>query len=450
MVTGSPQKKHKFYYACLNFYPNGKEGGRKTKWIATGLPERGNKRRAEQITELLKPIFNKDGSLVDKYMKCSDPIEKIAQDIAIPEITLKSLREMLGEITKEANHDLEQAVLLADLPRTAEEESPEFIRKMLFCDYMVLWLERLAHKLDRATYGSYKGCVHGRIYDYFHTLSVVVEDLRPGHIEAFYHYLAKKCNLSQNTIIHYHCNIRKALQQLYVKQIIRSNPADLIENRPKRTIYQARYYNEDQINEYLQHIHGTKMELPVLLASFYGFRRSEVLGIMDFAIDMRNKALVVKHTVTKANVEHKVEILRKESTKSKESMRSMPLVDEMINAITEANERQLYYEKKLGSLYCREDRHYLCRDEYGKLLSPDYITSTHKALLEKYRMPHIRFHDLRHSCASVLLSKGVSLDKIQEWLGHADIQMTQRYAHLNVSVAKQEMAGIMSGLLKIR
>ena len=450
MVTGSPQTKHKLYYACLNIYPNGKEGGRKTKWIPTGLPERGNKRNAEQITDILKALFNRDGSLVEKYSRFGKSVEKIALDYPnLPDTTLESLREMFGEATKNTNPNLEKIILLADAIPSADQEQPEAIRKMLFCDYMVFWLERIAHTIERGTYGGYKGCVHGRIYEYFHDIGITVEELYPGHIEGFYRYLAKNENLAQNSIIHYHNNIRKALQQLYIKQTIPNNPADLINNRPERSIYQASYYDEEQINEYLHIVKGTKMELPVLFASFYGFRRSEALGIKDSAINLRQQQLAVKHTVTIANVEHTVEIIRKDRTKSRFSLRSMPLVDTMGTAILEANERQEHYQRKLGSFYCREDLHYLCKDEQGRLLNPNYVTVKHKDLLEKNKFPHIRFHDLRHSCATLLMAKGVPLEKIKEWLGHADLKTTQRYAHMNISLAKNEMADIMKNTLVV-
>ena len=58
------------------------------------------------------------------------------------------------------------------------------------------------------------------------------------------------------------------------------------------------------------------------------------------------------------------------------------------------------------------------------------------------------FHDLRHSCATMLLAKGVPLEKIKEWLGHADIKMTERYDHMNVNLAKNEMADIMSSMIR--
>ena len=157
--------------------------------------------------------------------------------------------------------------------------------------------------------------------------------------------------------------------------------------------------------------------------------------------------LFIWHTVVPTSIDGKYEVLRKDCTKSRQSLRRLPLVDVFETAIMESAERQEYYRRQLGSLYCNADRSYLCRDEMGRLLKPDYVSQKHKDLLEKHNLPHIRFHDLRHSCATLLLAKKVPLEQIREWLGHADIQMTMRYAHLNVSQAKDEMAAIMNGVL---
>ena len=444
MVTGNTQLKRKLYYSCLNIYPYDGNGNRKTKWIPTGLPERGNKRNAGRITEQLKQVFNRDGTLVAKYSLSIDPVSAIASDFPdLPAITLQSLRKQFGE------KNLYQIEALGKQPEI-EHIAPDDIRKMRFCDYMVFWLERLAPNLDVATYGGYRSMIHGRIYRYFNRVGVTVESLMPEHIEGFYLYLSNKEGLSQNSILHYHCNIRKALQQLYVKQVIPSNPADRIANRPKRTAYQAAYWNEELVNEYLQIVKGTKMHLPVLFAAFYGLRRSEALGLKDTAINYDNKTITINHVVTIANVNGIVEVVTKNRTKSQTSLRSLPLVEDVCVAIKESSERQAYFAKKLGSLYYTGDQHYLCKDETGHLLHPNYVTSKHKELLKKHHLPPIRFHDLRHSCASMLLSKGVSLDKIKEWLGHSDINMTMRYAHLNVSTAKNEMATIMNGLLELK
>ena len=444
MVTGSSQTKHKRYYSCLNFYPNGTDAGRKTKWIPTGLPERGNKRNADQITDHLKTLFNPDGSIISKYDGFNDIVGKIANDIPLlPEVTLDSLRKMLNEMPVEQNLRLEKSIFSATTTSTILE-NPESIRKMLFCDYMVRWLERISSTIDKTTYGSYKALVHGRIFNYFNELDINVEDVKPGHIEDFYRFLSKEFDLAQNSIIHYHNLIRHSLQQLFKKQIIINNPADLIDNRPVRSIPIFRFYGANEINKYLHIIKGTKMEMPVYLASYYGFTRSEVLGVNKNNIDFINNEIRVRHVVTKANIDGHIEIIRKDRTKNKFRLRTMPLLEDVKTVILEAYERHEYYRKACGSLYYQKDKHYLCLDEMGHLLKPDYISHRHKELLEKHNLPHIRFHDLRHSCASLLLSKGIPIEKIKEWLGHSDINTTMRYAHMIISDAKMEMADVLS------
>ena len=438
MVTGSPQVKHKLFYAVLNVY-DGKK--RKHKWIPTGLKERGNKKTAQEITLQLTQLFNRDGTIKEKYLLSLNPMEKIQSIYKLPNVTLNSLNKIIYP----DSNDKKGKINISAAAKIPKEKVK--ILNMLFCDYLVLWLERLAPNLEENTYGAYRRNIHGRIYNYFHHLGVSVESLEPEHIEMFYQGLSNDENLSPNSIIHYHNNIRKALQQLYLKQIIPNNPADLICNRPVREDYSANYFNEEQINEYIQIVKGTKMELPVLGAAFYGFRRSEILGIKDSAVNFSNKKLIIKHTVTQSFVEGETKIIRKDKIKNKSSLRSMPLVDIMETAIIESCERQSYY-KQTNKLYSTADQHYLCRDENGKLLTPNFITVKHKELLEKHNLPHIRFHDLRHSCATLLISKGIPLEKIKEWLGHADITMTERYAHLDVSTAKNEMAVVMSNVIK--
>jgi len=435
MITGSPQVKHNLYYAVLNTY-DGKK--RKHKWIPTGLKTRGNKKAAQAITNDLTQVFNRDGSIKEKFSSVVNPIDKIRNMYGLPEVTLNSLRKIIYPNLKKK----EIVSFTAGVPTEKEK-----VLKMPFCDYLILWLERLAPNLERNTYSLYRSNIHGRIYCYFKELGVTVEKLEPEHIEAFYQNLSNNDDLSPNTIIHYHGNIRKALQQLYLKQIIPNNPADLVCNRPIREDYSANYFNEEQINEYIQIVKGTKMEVPVLGAAFYGFRRSEVLGLKDSVIDSSNKLVVVKHTVTQAFVNGETEIIRKDKTKNKSSLRSMPLVDIMENAILDSYERQKHYQQTNKS-YTTVDRNYLCRDENGNLLKPNFITVKHKELLEKHKLPHVRFHDLRHSCATLLISKGISLEKIKEWLGHADITTTERYAHLNVSAAKNEMAMVMNDVIR--
>ena len=88
--------------------------------------------------------------------------------------------------------------------------------------------------------------------------------------------------------------------------------------------------------------------------------------------------------------------------------------------------------------------------EMGDLIKPDYVSENFKLPLQKHGLRHIRFHDLRHSCASLLLANGVSMKSIQEWLGHSDFGTTANiYAHLDYS-QKLSSASTMSDIIEFR
>ena len=106
----------------------------------------------------------------------------------------------------------------------------------------------------------------------------------------------------------------------------------------------------------------------------------------------------------------------------------------------------LKYRILFGNEYFESD--YIFKWENGKPYTPDFVSRKFHKLLEKYEFPIIRFHDLRHSCASLLIANGFSLKDIQEWFGHSDIQTTANiYAHLDVE-RKNKIANSMSNTLK--
>ena len=89
--------------------------------------------------------------------------------------------------------------------------------------------------------------------------------------------------------------------------------------------------------------------------------------------------------------------------------------------------------------------------EDGHPYSPDYVSHTFHKLLKKYDLPHIRFHDLRHTCASMLLSEGYGLKDVQEWLGHSDIKMTANiYGHLDIRRKRSIANGLEQALPRLK
>ena len=111
-----------------------------------------------------------------------------------------------------------------------------------------------------------------------------MKDLKPVHIQKFYDYLYAK-GLNGNSILHYHANIRKALDTAMKLDIIPTNPADKIE-RPKKNQFIGDHYTLEELQILFEKSKNDPLELVILIASFYGLRRSEVLGLKWSAFDL--------------------------------------------------------------------------------------------------------------------------------------------------------------------
>lgn len=175
----------------------------------------------------------------------------------------------------------------------------------------------------------------------------------------------------------------------------------------------------------------------IYFTTIYGLRRSEVLGLKWDSIDFIKNTLTIKHTVVRFS-----ELVEKDSTKNNSSFRSYPLTDETRHMLIDLKSQ----EETNRKLFCKEyiESDYIFKWNSGAEYSPNYVTQKFKSLLEKYNLPHIRFHDLRHSCASLLIANGFQLKDISEWLGHSDIQTTANiYGHLDVE-RKNKIATSMS------
>jgi integrase len=163
----------------------------------------------------------------------------------------------------------------------------------------------------------------------------------------------------------------------------------------------------------------------------------EALGLKWDSIDFDRNMLTIKHTVVKH-----LSIVEKDTTKTASSYRSFPLVADIRRMLLDLIAVEEKNRRLFGNAY--NENGYIFKWDNGIPLRPDYVTSKFRKLLKQHKLPHIRFHDLRHSCASLLISKGFGLKDVQEWLGHADISMTANiYAHLDLK-RKQSIAQSMA------
>ena len=139
--------------------------------------------------------------------------------------------------------------------------------------------------------------------------------------------------------------------------------------------------------------------------------------------------------------------IAQDTTKTKSSMRTLPLVPAFKEKLLKLKEQQEEYRRVCGRCYNKKYLEYICVDEMGTLISPHYLTASFPKLLEKNNLRHIRFHDLRHSCASLLLANGVPMKQIQEWLGHSDFSTTANvYAHLDYNSKLSSADAMVNGL----
>lgn len=242
--------------------------------------------------------------------------------------------------------------------------------------------------------------------------------------------------------------VAKALKYAVRIDLIASNPVDKVD-RPRPQAFMASYYSAEEMEKLFEAAQGHKLELIIQLAAFYGLRRAEVMGLRWEAIDFEAKTLTIRHIVTSTRIDGKKILVEADRAKTKSSLRTLPLVDPIAERLKAVKEQQEYNQKICGNCYNQEYLGYVFVDAMGNLIQPDSVTTGFPQLLKENGLRRIRFHDLRHSCASLLLKEGVPMKQIQEWLGHSDISTTANiYAHLD-SQSKNLSARTMANTLTL-
>ena len=344
-------------------------GQRKTKWIALGLPEKGSKRKAEAELARLRAEF--------------EPPKEV------------------GDLSSD----------------------------MLFADYLREWLEIAKGRLAVATYSSYAAMIKRPVGPYFRQRNLTLRELEARHLQMFYSEMLRK--VKPNTVIHYHAVIHSALKYAVKTDMLVQNVADKVD-RPKKNSFQPVFLSAEEMQKMFEALRGTKLELPVLVAAFYGFRRGEVLGLKWDAIDFERGTISVIRTVTTITLDGKQTEIEQQSAKTKSSLRTLPLIGSFREYFLQVKEAQELNKQVCGNCYNHEYDGFVFVDELGERMRANYLTSAFPKFLEDHGLRRMRFHDLRHSCASLLLANGVPLKHIQEWLGHSDFTTTANiYAHLD-------------------
>ena len=334
-----------------------------------------------------------------------------------------------------------------------EKKTPEHYQDELFSDYLMEWLETRKYSISETTYVGYKVQIENQICPYFREKKITLNGLTPTDIQRFYNQKLKdgkgqKGNsTSGNTVRHYHVNIHRALKDAVMLGRLKDNPADKV-MLPKKKRSEAAFYTAEELKKFMDAVKGTKLEIPVFIASWFGLRRGEICGLRWQDIDLVNMTLSVNGVITDKGEKSQTENLTyRQNAKTSSSIRSFP-VPVKVKEFLEALKTKQEADKELaGNDYDKKWDGFICVDELGNLIQPEYISYTFPKFLEKNEFRRIRFHDLRHTNVSLLVNQGVDMKRIQSWTGHADYSTTANtYAHLLTS-AKVELGDVISNAL---
>ncbi|RPF43359.1 site-specific recombinase XerD [Hydrogenoanaerobacterium saccharovorans] len=299
---------------------------------------------------------------------------------------------------------------------------------VLFGDYMKDWLEIHKVKIQKSTYEGYYKVIHNYISPYFLKTGKKVNQITTEDIEKYYSFQISK-GLSANTVLKHHANIRKALSYAKKKHIIRYNPA-IDAELPKKDVYIHTYYTPDEIKELLKIVANTKLFIPVLISSLLGLRRSEIVALQWDCIDLKNNTIVIKRKATFLRSDNSLVIENK--LKNSSSYRTLCIPQILSDYLNQEKKKQKENIVKNKEQYNSKYKNFVCIDDYGNIISPDYITYTFRNFIKNNNLKPIRFHDLRHSFASALRTQGVDMKQIQEWLGHSNYSTTANiYTHVD-------------------
>ncbi len=350
----------------------------------------------------------------------------------------REAQHRLNEVLEQYNTD---DMYMYDKMTHAQRERSR-IAHMQVVDYLPMWLESHKVNISESTYRGYKLMIESRMIPFFRECGDLrVKDVTGDEINDYYISI-RKDGLKGSTAQRHHAMLHLAFKSAVKRQIIPNNPVEQAD-RPKSQQYIGKYYNATEIKELLEKTKDDPLHIVILLAAYYGLRRSEVIGLKWSAVDFENKTVSISHKM----VQNKNGVVGMDVMKTKSSYRTLPLIPQVEEALLAEKKKQEEMKKVMRRGYCKKYTEYICVDAIGKIIKPDYVSDHFRIALRDNNLKPVRFHDLRHSCASLLLANGVPMKMIQDWLGHSDMGTTANiYSHIDSESKKASAMAIGKAL----
>lgn len=400
-------KKGKIY-VVINY--KDENGAFKRKWIKTGLDEGAKKKEINAVTEQIVTEYYNSIVLEDKVQVDDESA------MSVPMATVSAVSN--------------------------SKESSDLIKLV---DFMDKWLEYKKPRVSKLTYQSYRSNVR-YAKDFFEDKELNIQEVKPLDIQDYYNSIIKK-GCKNSTVMNRHLCLHNIFDYAVKLDIITFNPTSKVE-LPKVNKHDATFYNKSELDELFKAFRDDRIELVVHIAAYYGLRRSEIIGLQWDSINFEQKTISInRKVITYIDDDGHSHTVCEEELKTQATRRILPLIPHIEKMLLRKKESQEHFKKLLRGGYCKDYMNYICTDDFGVLIKPEYVTFHFKKIVDKHGLRHLRFHDLRHTCASLLLANHIPLKAIQDWLGHSRFETTANiYSHLDFS-SRVESADMIANVL---
>ena len=319
-------------------------------------------------------------------------------------------------------------------------------QSMSVAAYLDDWLDGQRQRLKETTWSSYEVAVN-RIKGGLGESKL--KALAPLDIERFYTVLAETGSragrpLSPKSVRNTHVVLRKALADAERLGLVPRNAAAAAKP-PAVGSVEHLTWSSDQLVLFFDHVAADRFLAAYVLAATTGMRRGEVLGLRWSDVDLDAGQLAVLQTVT--TVSYRPVIT---TPKTKRSRRVVYLDDHTVDVLRAHNRRQVDERKAAGPTWS-DEHDMVFRDELGDVVNPDWFSREFARQVRLSGLPKIRFHDLRHSYATLALKAGVHPKVVSERLGHSTVGITlDLYSHVTPAIARDAADAVAARLFGAR
>jgi integrase len=336
-------------------------------------------------------------------------------------------RAVYGRTRQEAAEKLTRAIADRDGGLTFDAGT------LTVTEYLDRWLtDAVQDTVRQRTYERYEQIARVHIKPALGRLKL--KSLTTTHVRGLYREKLD-AGLAPRTVQYIHTTLHKALKDAVADGLIPRNVAKGIKApRPRKQEINA--LAADQAHGFLSAARGDRFEALYVVALHCGLREGELLGLRWEDVDLAAGTLSVRRTLSQARIGHMFEAPKNGNG------RNVRLTSGAVEALKRHRAGQNGEQIRMGSLW--QDHGLVFPSQQGTTMNASNLTArSFKSLLKRAGLPDIRLHDLRHTCATLLLSEGVHPKFVQELLGHANISITlDTYSHVLPSMGDQTVAAM--------